>query len=314
MPARWKFGLALFGLILAGRLAAAPLGAQALIARCAFKADAQLKGISALDQACPGLRAALDQSGLTALLPSGWPESLTAPDLADLAALSRRYAGATPSAAPPTAALLSIATALIPPAPPSTWSGRILSLIQHWTGPMLREAGHWLRSIGPAIGHSRHPQAVFYGLTALLLIAVAVVLAFELRGTGILRLRRLRARLPRGRIAPKPAEASAAQSGEPDWMSLREQPAGLLRLLIDALTRARRLERDRHLTCRELEREARFDSESERAGFARVTRLAERALYGPPGTAVLSEDVLRDAQQLHARLLAAAGQGGSRRR
>lgn len=99
-------------------------------------------------------------------------------------------------------------------------------------------------------------------------------------------------------------------SGEPDWALLREQPARVLRLLVDTLARAHRLEHDRHLTCRELETQARFDTESERGGFVRVARLAERQIYGPPGTAVLSEESLRDARLLHARLSAAVGKSG----
>lgn len=316
MPARWKTGLALVAFTMAGaiagRLEAEPLTAQAVVARCASQADAKLTGISALDEACPGVRAALDQLRLTALLPPGWRKALTSGELADLAALAQRYGGSAAAGAPRAATLRSIAAGLVPPPPPPTWSDRIRALIQHWTGPLLRGVERWLRSLGPALRHPRGPRAIFYGLIALLLLTVTGVLAFELRGSGLVRALRRAERLPRRqRSAAAPAETDAAQFGEPDWVKLREQPAGLLRLLVDTLTRAHRLERDRHLTCRELETQARFDSEGERAGFARVARLAERELYGPPGASVLSEDVLHDAQVLHSRLSAAAGLGGN---
>ena len=156
----------------------------------------------------------------------------------------------------------------------------------------------------------RHPQAILYGLTALLLTAIAAVLAFELRGTGLTRARRVALLPRRRRITAGSTESVQSHFPEPDWTRLREQPARVLRLLVDTLTRARRLERDRHLTCRELETQARFETEIERTGFAQVARLAERELYGPPGVTVLPDGVLRDAQTLHARLLAAGGRGG----
>lgn len=311
MPARWKPGLALLALSIAGPLGARaqPLTAQGVISRCAAQADANLTGIPALEQACPGLRNAFDQLGLTPLLPPAWPKTLTASELADVDALVRRYAGSPGPEPPNTAALRSIATRLVPSAAPPTWWSRVRAWIRQRTGSLLPAIGRWLRSIGPAL---RDPgQAIVYAVIVLLLAAVAAALVFELRGTGLIRPRR-RAAAPRraARIAASPTGSTEAHSGEPDWARLREQPARVLRLLVDTLTRAHRLARDRHLTCRELEKEARFDTEIERAGFARVARFAERELYGPSGATVLPEDALRDAMLLHARLVAAAGKSG----
>lgn len=314
MPARWNTGLALLALSLAGPLGAEPLAPQAVIDRCASQVDAKLTGIAALSRPCPGVRAALDQLLLTARLPLGWQKTLTAGGLADVEALVRRYGGSPASEPPPAAGLRSIAAGLVPRQPPPSWSDRLKAWIRHWTDSLLHRTGQWLRSLGPALRHAHHPLAIFLALTALLLAAVVVLLAFELRGTGLLRPLRRAARLPRRQRAAAESEgAFESPSREPDWARLRERPSRILQLLVDTLTRAHRLGRDRHLTCRELETEARFETEFERTGFARVARLAERELYGPPGATVLSEESLRDAQMLHARLLAAARKSGDAR-
>lgn len=311
MPARWKTGLAVLALSMAGPLAAAPLAPQAVITRCTASAGPMPRGITALNKACPGIEDALTQLRLTALMPPGWRKTLTAAGLADIGTLLQRYSGSPPSEPPGSAVLRSIAAHLVPPPRPPTWSSRIRAWIQHQAGLLLRLIGRRLRSLGSSLGHPRHPQAMIYGLVALLLAAVAALLTLELRGTGFVHRRRRSARPPRRRgIAASVTEPVEAGSREPDWAGLREHPARVLRLLVDTLTRARRLERDRHLTCRELETQARFETEIDRDDFSRVARLAERELYGPPGVTVLSDEALRDARTLHARLLAAGGKGG----
>jgi hypothetical protein len=312
MPARSKTGLALLALLsIAHTVRGESLAVQAVIARCTSQAHANLRGIAALSKACPGVDAALRQAGLTAFLPPDWRKTLTASALGDLAALAQRYAGEVASRAPATAILRSIAAGLVPPPPPANWSQRIGAWIQRQLGPLLERLGAWLRSLGPAAGRSTRARTLLYGLIALLLVVVVTLLILELRGAGRLR-RRLSAERhpPRRTVGANSAQPAEPEWREPDWARLRAHPARVLHLLVETLTRARRLERDRHLTCRELETEARFDSEFERAGFGRVALLAERELYGPPGPALLSEGVLGDAQALHARLLTAIVRGG----
>jgi hypothetical protein len=311
MPARWQLGLVLLALSLPGPLRAEPGGAQALIARCAAQAGASLTGISALSRACPGIRPALDQLGLTAFLPPRWQKTLTPQGLADLDALVQHYAQPPAARGPRAATLRSIAGRLAPPRPPPTWSQRVQAWIRHWTDSLLHPLIRWLRGLRPSLHRSGPAAATFYGLIALLLAGVAAFLVIELRGAGLLHRRRRAAQRARAAGASL-AEPIETEAGEPDWTLLREQPARLLRLLVAALTAAHRLERERHLTCRELETRARFDTEAERAGFARVAQLAERELFGPPGAAALPEEAVREARMLHARLLAAARADGAR--
>ena len=311
MPARWKTGLALLALLtIAGAVRAEPPTAPAVIAGCAEQADAKLTGMLALSKACPGVGAALNQLGLNRYLPPGWAKTLTASGLGDLGALAQRYAGPMASGAPRTVTLRSIAAGLVPPSPPPTWSQRIGAWVQRQIGPLLHRAGRWLRSLGPATGRSTLVWTLLYGLLGLLLVAVVLLLILELRGTGLFRRGGSTTQVPRrSALGAHPAELAEPEWRDPDWVRLREQPARLLRLLVDGLTRAGRLERDRHLTCRELETQARFETDVERESFAGVARLAERELYGPSGATVLTEDVLHTVKELHARLLAAAAEG-----
>jgi hypothetical protein len=312
MPALWKAGLALLALSIAGPLWAQSPTPEALIDRCSG-AGTTLTGISALSKACPGVDEALNRLGLTGLLPPGWSKTLTASGLADLGALVKRYSGSPPSQPPGSAALRSIASALIPPSPPLTATQRLAKWIKHWTMALLQRVGRWLRSLGPVAGHSGLVQAMIYGLAALL-IATVFLLVFVLGGTRTSRRWRAPVRSGRAGLAAGVTDPAAAQSAEPDWTQLRASPARILRLLVDALTRSHRLERDRHLTCRELEAQARLDDERERASFTRVTRLAEREVYGPPGGQQIPEEILREMRTLHARLLAAAANAGENQR
>lgn len=305
MPARWKAGLALLALSIAGVLRAEPPGARAALSHCASQGHITLTGPSGLDTACVGVGRALDQLEVTALLPSGSTKALTAGELSDLDALIRRYSG-SPASVPASSTLRFLAAQLAPPPPPPTWADRIRAWIREWTAPLRQ----WLRSAHPEVAHSRGARAVLYALIALLIAAIAAALTLELRGTGLSRLLRRGKRSPRPAVGASSPEPAASATDEPDWTRLHEQPARVLRLLIDALTRSHRLERERHLTCRELEVQAQLDTDIERDGFHRIARLAEREVYGPAGGAVIPQDVLLNMRALRARLLAAAAETG----
>jgi hypothetical protein len=275
MSARWKVGLALLALSMAGQVRAAPAAPQDVITG----------------------------QHLTTFMPSGWRKTLTATGVADVDTLLQRYSGSEPPA-PRAADLRAIAAGLVPKQTPLTWSDRIRLWIRR---TLLQPVDRWLRSLGPQLRSVRHPQAIFFAFIALLLATVVAVLYFELRGSGLLRsIGRATTRPRHRRMTTGPARADTS---DPDWTLLRGQPVLVLRLLVATLTRARRLEHDRHLTCRELEIQARFETEVDRAGFGQIARLAERELYGPPGMTPLSDDILRDAQTLYARLLGAAARG-----
>lgn len=289
----------------AGTWAAAqpqPLTPRALIARCLSRAPATLKGLSALRGACPGIGHAIDDLGLGAFLPPDWRQALTPLALTRLDALAHHYGGPPPSPAPDAGALRTLASSLEPPAPPPSLWDRLTSWVGRWTAPGRAMLRRWLRSLGSGTG-SRGLLAGFFVLAGILLLTVVVVVVFELRSAGLIGSGRRSSRRPGAR-----GDARASPEGrpgeEPDWQEAREHPTRLLRLLVDALDRSHRIGRERHLTCREITIQARFDTERQRQDFAQVALLAERELYGPTAPAGVPEATLRAAQALHAGLLA----------
>lgn len=279
---------------------ARPLAPQPLISRCASQAPPGLKGFAALRAACPGLGRAIDSLGLDTLLPKQWREALTPKALAGFDALIRRYSGSPPSTAD-AGALRGIARELKPPAPPPSLWDRVKAWIGHWTAPLLARIDRWLHSIGRETG-SDTLRAGFFVFAALLLLTLAVVVLLELRSAGLLGAGHRPARRRRAPIDGPRVGAVVAQA--PDWSVFGGQPARVLGVLIDALARSRRIARSRHLTCRELSSQARFDSESQRKTFTEVALLAERALYGPGEAPTVPEDTLRAAKALHVELQA----------
>jgi hypothetical protein len=95
-----------------------------------------------------------------------------------------------------------------------------------------------------------------------------------------------------------------------DAVAEHVRPEILLRVLVTALARSHRLERDRILTCRELISAARFDTKVQREIFTNIALLAEQALYGNPLSAAVSLDdtLLGDARGLYAQLSATAAE------
>lgn len=278
-----------------------PRTPRALIAQCLSRAPATLKGLGALRGACPGIGHAIDDLGLGAFLPPDWRQALTPLALAHLDALAHRYDGSPPSSVPNAAALRALASGLKPPAPPPSLWDRLTSWAGRWTTPWRGMLRRWLRSLGGETG-SRGLLGVFFVLAGILLLTVIVVVAFELRAAGLIGCGRRPAR--RGARLDTLTPPEAAPWDGQDWKEAGERPTRLLRLLVDALNRSHRIGRERHLTCREISAQARFDTERQRQDFAQVALLAERELYGPTAPARVPEETLRAAQALHAGLLA----------
>jgi hypothetical protein len=301
-------------LVILGLAAGAPLRANSptwheVIRDCAKRAKPDLVGMDALRADCPTLEKAIEELGLPFHLPEDWKKQVTPADLDDWNALADRYdRTAAPVPPPDSARLQTIARLLRPPQPPPTWWERLKTWVRNWIDPEHGQWPDWLR--WPT--QWRPGNAVLYSLTGLVLIAAAVVIAMELRAAGVFGAGRRRRVLPK-----RPATNTHTALANPEEPTLMDEAGGqlrperLLRLLVTALTKSHRLERDRDLTCRELISAARFDTPAQREIFATVALLAEQMLYDDPGRAApLNDETLgQSARGLYGELLAApAGQ------
>lgn len=300
-------------LVILGLAAGAPLRADSppsqVIRDCAQRAKSDLVGMDALRTDCPALAKAIQDLGLAAQLAVDWKKRVTPRALADWGALAERYdRAAAPLPPPDSARLQTIARFLKPPEPPPTWWERLKTWVRNWFDPEHGQWPEWLR--WPT--QWRPGNAVLYSLFGVVLIAAAVVIAIELRAAGVFGAGRRR-REPPKRSATN-AHSTTALLEEPtlvDEAGGQLRPERLLRLLVTALTKSHRLERDRDLTCRELITAARFDTPAQREIFSTVALLAEQMLYDDPSRArPLNDETLgQSARGLYGELLAApAGQ------
>jgi hypothetical protein len=301
-------------LVILGLTAGAPLRADSptsheVIRDCAQRAKPDRVGMDALRTDCPELEKAIHELGLPAQLPRDWHERVTPGALGDWSTLADRYNRATVPVPPPDSARLqTIARLLRPPQPPPTWWERLKTWVRNWLDPEHGQWPGWLR--WPT--QWRPGNAVLYSLSGLVLIAAAVVIVIELRAAGVFGAGRRRRVLPKRSVTNTHSTTTPLE--EPTLMDEAGgplRPERLLRLLVTALTKSHRLERDRDLTCRELITAARFDTPAQREIFSTVALLAEQMLYDNPSRAPPLRDATlgHSARGLYSELLAApAGQ------
>ena len=301
--------LVILGLAVGAPLRADSPGAREVIRACAQRAKPDVVGMDALRAGCPTLAQAIEDLGLAAHLPRDWKKQVSAGDLADWSALADRYDGsAAPVPLPDSSRLQTIARFLRPPPALPNWWERFKTWVGSWLDPVRGQWPDWLR--WPT--RWRPGKALLYGVIILVLIAAAVVIAMELRAAGVFgEGRRRRTPLKRSATATPTNSVHWREPEEIDEPLEQLRPERLLRLLVTALTKSHRLERDRDLTCRELITAARFDTTAQREIFASVALLAEQMLYGDPQRAPTLNDrkLGQSARGLYGELLAApAGQ------
>jgi hypothetical protein len=301
---------ALLLVILLGLAVGAPLRAEAPSARkvlrgCSLGVKPDLVGLDALQGQCPTLAQAIEDLGIATHLPRNWKKQVTPGDLADWSALADRYdPSAAPASRPDSHRLQTIAETLRPPPEPPNWWERFKIWLASWFDP---EGGQW-----PGWLHWpsqwRPGKSFLYVLVGLVFLTAAVVVAIELRAAGVMGPGRRRRR---GSVRPPtgtPINSGRWQEPEEIIGSIEQlRPEHLLRVLVSALNRSHRLERDRDLTCRELITAARFDTVAQREIFASVALQAEQILYGEPqrAAALSDRELGQSAQGLYGELLTA---------
>lgn len=261
-------------------LRAHALDAHALITRCTEVGGADLQGLAAIRQACPGIDAAL----------------------------AERYSGHPLSALPAASDLRAIALSLQKPPPPV--SSSLWDRIRAWLRGRFTLPASLLKWLHSLPGWSAGPGTqgiLLVGSGVLILLALAAFIISELRAAGLLGRRWLGSARARRRVAqPRVRTPEEEADDGVDPAHALDHPASALRMLIEALRRSRRIDHDGSLTCREVLVCAVFDTQGQREGFARIALLAEQEVFGPRGSSIRVPDELRPAlAALRTQLLAA---------
>lgn len=252
-----------------------------VIERCSDAADEETIGLTALEEECPGVTRALEQSGYLPLLSTASRDELDVYDLSDLLLVDSWYEDGSPAARDVDVGTLGpILDSLRSQAPerPLGWFERF----KRWVRAMLERQGgssdDWLSRW---LEETKVSQAVAIGIlyTALALILGLTILVIfnELRAAGVFRDRRKEELDP---IAGGGAAALDEAVLDFDALTADRKASMLLRMLVTTLVRSGRLRTERSLTHRELSARAKFDDARQRESFQRVAALAERTVYG----------------------------------
>jgi hypothetical protein len=275
---------------------------------CAARLDPELDvGFGRIAARCPRLATELEESPWLPWLPESWRDpgnDLSAGGLAELRELiERERERALLRDTPQPAALAPVLADLGRDGSerPSLWK-RVRDWLRSILEPQRaapRESWleRWLLRLDPSEAFLR---AIGY-LAIVAVIALAIVILInELRATGLLRARRSAAA---ARRVARASERSLPTWSDVEAAPLAERPGLVLRILLDLLTRARRLPPADRLTARELGALAELPGAQDRERFRELALVAERARYAgaaPPASAI--EAVVTYARELASRL------------
>lgn len=250
-----------------------------VIERCSDSADEESIGLTALEEKCPGLTRALEQSGYLPLLSTPARDALDVYDLTDLLQVDAWYEE-------PAARDIDVGT-LGPildslqarqPERPLGWFERF----KRWLRSMLERRGgssdNWLsRWLEEADVSDVVAKGILLAALALILGFTILVIVSELRAAGVFRERRRQNDDVVGGAAAPDADDAV---GDLDALPVDRKASMLLRMLVATLVRSGRLRTERSLTHRELTARAEFDDAQQRESFQRVAAFAERTVYG----------------------------------
>jgi hypothetical protein len=280
-----------FSVLMSSWLAAAPLD---LVRKCADTAPPALSGVKALEAVCPGLKGALAGTGFDEILIEGWQEKINAHALAELGGLAERYSRSSWHA-PDTALLPKALESLQEQAPKiSSWWQSFKTWLKNWLSRSDSALASWLNRLLDRWSAQTDVSVTFlkivtYCLTALVVIAAAVIVIREIRALRV-------GRRARNALEVKSSDAITRESDfEPQLVpgSASDALTALLRALVKRLLQLGRLRADRSLTHRELVVRSVFESEEQRASFAAVAYGAESNFYGPRERAPDSFDAVK---------------------
>lgn len=252
----------------------------AFIEKCSNTADEDAVGLEALEDECPGLTQALDESGYLALLPTASRDELNVIQLLELLRVSYGY----DREAPRNVAVDSLGPILDSlrtqaPERPLTWFERF----KRWLRAKLESRGsdsdNWLsRWLDDVDVPDAVARGILFASIGLIVVLTIVVIVNELRAAGVFR--RRRRSQDADMILAGIASAGADDVADIDALPADRKISVLLRMLVTTLVQSGRLRAERSLTHRELCTRAAFDDAQQRESFRRVAALAERTVYG----------------------------------
>jgi hypothetical protein len=271
---------------MAGTALAADDTALTAVDACRAKLDAQADvGLERIERRCPGLLKTLDKAPWAGLLPKDMRarrDDVSAESLRQLAELVRKSSHAVDQRkAPDTATLVPVLAELGEKAQQGVTRWERL---KRWLKDTLErpdgkdgDEETWLEKLGRQFETSEGvARIITYTGYALVALLVAFVVWSELRAAGLLGGLRRGSRLADAEASWRRRLTLADVSAAP----LAERPGMLLRLLGEALTRARRLPAAEGLTAGAIARQARVDP-AERDELQSVANTAEAVRYGP---------------------------------
>ena len=284
-------------------MAGAQDAALRAVETCRARLDPQADvGMERVERRCPELRAALRNASWRHLLPGTFGERREQISAASLGALVElvRHAGdaAAGRPAPDREVLSGVLTALGEQGQEGAtrWERFKRWLQQKFEDRKDGDQTGWLEKWSRQFQTSEGvAQAITYMGYGLVMALVGYVILSELRAAGLMggvsRAQRRSGPAAEWRRRLMLADVFAAP--------LAERPGMLLKLLGEALSRARRLPAPEGLTANAIARRAQLDSEAERAELARVAAAAEQARYAaqPPAAEEL-EDAVATAREL----------------
>jgi hypothetical protein len=251
-----------------------------IIDRCSESASDETIGLTALEEECPGVTSALEQSGYLSLLSTASRETLDVYELSDLLSIDYWYEEAAPADRNVDVGTLGpILESLRAQAAerPLTWFERFKRWLRSLLDRPSSSPDNWFtRWLEEARISDVVATAILYGALALILGLTIFVIVNELRAAGVFR---SGSKLQHDPAASSTAVAAEDAAADFDTLSADRKASMLLRMLVATLVQSGRLRTERSFTHRELCTRARFDDARQRESFQRVAALAERTVY-----------------------------------
>lgn len=251
-----------------------------IIDKCSDAADEDTIGLEALEDECPGLTHALEESGYLALLSTASRDQLDGYDLSDLLQVDYWYDDEAPrDVAVGTLGPILDSLRAQKPEHPLTWFERFKRWLRAKLEQPDSDSDNWLsRWLDDVDVPDAIARGILFAAIGLIVVLTIVVIVNELRAAGVFRRRRRsqEAEMILAGIAPAVTDDVAGI----DALPADRKISMLLRMLVTTLVQSGRLRAERSLTHRELSTRATFDDAQQRESFRRVAALAERTVYG----------------------------------